>query len=166
MRRWHLIGLIVCVVLPGTLRAQNPAHTVLTDSMRAYFATEWDKHSGDALQTERAYCVGYRTLTHKIFGTYLFVIVSARPAQVTHATQTSVVFKSCAADEAAIHIHTPTTCTTETECRIGGVEAYNCEESDLDKATLSRSQTPFAGTQCDRFGISFHYHPALKPLSR
>jgi hypothetical protein len=158
VRRW----LFILAFVPNLVTGQTPAHAIVADSVREYLAREWDANAANRFQSERAYCVGYKTFRSNTYGTWLFVVLSARPADVNASGQRFVIFKPCRPGEAAIHTHTNTTCTSDTECEIGGVEAYNCEESDLDRATLVRSGMPFAGTQCDRFAISFHYSPLLK----
>jgi hypothetical protein len=153
---------LLALLIASPLSAQTPAHTIVTDSVRQFLVSEWDRVSGNAYQDERAYCVGYKVYNHKEWGTWLFEITSIRPAEVTKAGQRFVFYKPCGKTETVIHTHTNTTCVANL-CTLGGIEAWNCEESDIDKASLVRSGQPFAGVQCSREAVAFFYHPTLKP---
>jgi hypothetical protein len=158
--------LLALALLASPLQGQTPAHTIVADSVRAFLALEWDKHASNPYQVERVYCVGFKSFRHKVTGTWLFEVNAIRPAKVTYASQRRVYYKPCGETETVIHIHTNTTCITDQECEMGGVEAWNCEESDIDKATLAKSDAPFAGVQCSREAVAIFYHPALKPAPK
>lgn len=147
-----VVGLIVALAFTQPAHAQRNV-MVVADSVRATLVRDWDKQSKNPLQVERAYCATYRSIPFGE-GTAFYVVGLAEPLHTDSARTGSIQFYCEAGPgHAALHIHPPTTCENEKNCKFGGAEAYECFASDFDQAALDDSHDELGLIQCDRHAV-------------
>lgn len=139
---------------------------VIHPEIRQYLALLWDERHAD--QNERGYCVAYvgHTLPDGRMG---YVVNGIIPAHTDHPSPIAVNI-GCppVPDIAVLHVHTPTTCeraangTLTGKCELGGWEAYHCQPSPTDVASVVANKHPFALIQCDRNAIIPYFPPESK----
>lgn len=134
--------------------ALAPQFVVLDSPVRDRLAREWDATSTH--QSERGYCVAYTEGSS--WGVPVYRVWAIERAKVVRSSQYRIT-SECPADPnvAFLHTHPPVTCTTPERCVIGGPDAYECFESEIDQASLEASGDPFALIQCDRHAIIAYF---------
>lgn len=155
-----MAAIVVLAFSPAPARpqaARTPAYVFIDDVVRTKLAKDWDQHAKDPYQAERGYCVRYDTAPFADDSAY-HVFAIDTPAKTTSASPDAVVYYCPAGPGyASLHVHTPTTCESETECVLGGSEAYECFPSRHDQKELDGSIDPFGLIQCDRKAVVFYF---------
>jgi hypothetical protein len=142
---------------PPRFRASHatPRVVVLDEHVRNVLAADWDRHASDPVILERAYCVTFRK---DVWYTpdWVWRVTEIQPAdsvvgQTPHSIQS--FYCSPAVNVTSLHLHPPQTCLTDTDCVNGGTLAWQCEPSDVDRASLRMTGKPFALILCDRNAV-------------
>lgn len=132
----------------GLLEA--PHYVVVDDAVRELLAATWDDVHAD--QHERAYCLAY--VVDSAWGQTVYRVWAASPAIVVESHPTSITSRCPRGPAIALlHTHPPATCSDPADCRLGGVNAYECFPSVIDELTLLQSREPFNLVQCDRHAL-------------
>lgn len=133
------------------------------EHVRELLRKDWSDTNPD--QVERKYCISY-SAELDMLGDSVFTVHGIVPALVTKATPGSVR-GMCPPDIAGfmgiplfthftdVHTHAPTTCEHSQEqpyynCKLGGLEAWECFPSAADWAYLIGSGYRFAFVQCSK----------------
>lgn len=130
---------------------------IIDDAVRTKLAKAWDKSARNPFQVERGYCARWDTMPFA--GETVYRVYAADTPDVVGAASTDSIVVGCAAkpNVVLLHIHTPATCVSETECVLGGSDAYECFPSRFDQAALDKSTDAFALIQCDRKAVVFYF---------
>lgn len=175
-RNWlaFLLALALAAFVGGagaqrvTVRPGLSGHAVVLvqPMVRAQLAAAWD--SAVIGSPERIYCLAYTTDTTPQSRAVVYSVILAWPAQMKEAAP-AMALGACPKDMrtpgvrvTSLHTHPPFTCygaDGRTDCRAGGVWAWDCSHSDTDSATYRRNRYPVALVQCDRNAFAPYFDP-------
>lgn len=143
--------------------AVKPRFAIMDDYVRDFLSADWDKHSKDPQQNERAFCLRYQLDVWA--GEPAYRVTQIENAAVSDSTVASIVF-SCprGPGRATLHVHPNTTCFRDGYCFIGGPYAWQCLESDTDTRTLNHSGDAFGMIQCSREAVITFWPKSLPSL--
>jgi hypothetical protein len=150
-----LLSSILLVVASCVVQAQRG---IVTGPARTLMTQEWKTTPSSP---ERLFCVtrwgidNYQTV----------VILEVQDAFDQQGTPGSITGRCPDPSAHTIHTHPPATCVVTRDnsdydpkrCSPGGTDAWLCDPSPLDYATLLQLHSPFGAVQCDANAFVFFY---------
>ncbi len=154
MKKLFLIFLIcipsICLSQAGVAR-----QIMISENAMNLMSADWN----DTLTTqhERGYCVSSYEISYEDKSPSLILIKSVVRAPTSNSTPYSISF-DCGRMP-VIHTHPPTTCKSESDssCKLGGKDAYQCDPSKIDVYYFLMSGIPFGLIQCDKHAFRSYF---------